>query len=185
MGLMMARGWILFAASIGVMMSSLGAGLTPQSIHAQTAADPKHLVVPGRSVGDVRLGMSLDDVKGVWGEPSYTPFYHGMQWYYFGARGPDTKKLCDTGVAVRNGKVSAARSFDPAYRTADGLGVGSTLPDLTRVHGNPNVQMSQVYVFNNVIRVNDLYVEWSMVGLSAHINKNTGHVAFIDVDTPP
>jgi hypothetical protein len=148
---------------------------------AQTDVDQEYLLVPGQSMGAVRLGMSLEDVEAVLGLPSDTRTESGYQWYFFGNQSAST--MNGAGVYMNDGKVASARAFASAYRTAQGLGVGSTLPELAAVYGVPERQVTSQYRFNASVQIDELYAEWASIGISAHIDRRSHRVAFIDIDT--
>ena len=96
--------------------------------------DPHFLVVPGRSVGPVTLGMTMDNVKAVWGSPTKVERDANSQWYTWRDSPPRS-------VAVEmqsNMVVMISIAHDPRYRTRDGLGDGDSVDRIQRLLGRPS-----------------------------------------------
>jgi outer membrane protein assembly factor BamE (lipoprotein component of BamABCDE complex) len=92
------------------------------------------LVVPGRSVGPVALGMTMDNVKAVWGSPTQVDRDANSQWYTWRDSPPRS-------VAVEmqsNMVVMISIAHDPRYRTRDGLGDGDSADRILRLLGRPS-----------------------------------------------
>ena len=96
--------------------------------------DPQFLVLPGRSVGPVALGMTMDNVKAVWGSPTKVERDANSQWYTWRDSPPRS-------VAVEmqsNMVVMISIAHDPRYRTRDGLGDGDSVDRIQRLLGRPS-----------------------------------------------
>ena len=96
--------------------------------------DPNFLVVPGRSVGPVALGMTMDNVKALWGSPTKVERDANSQWYTWRDSPPRS-------VAVEmqsNMVVMISIAHDPRYRTRDGLGDGDSVDRIQRLLGRPS-----------------------------------------------
>jgi len=96
--------------------------------------DAHFLVVPGRSVGPVALGMSMDNVKAAWGSPTQVDQDANSQWYTWRESPPRS-------VAVEmqsNIVVMISIAHDPRYRTRDGLGDGDSADRVQKLLGRPS-----------------------------------------------
>ena len=82
------------------------------------------LIVPGQSLGPVRLGMSAADVTAVLGQP--TP----------GQGGEVSFPRLGVSVAFQDGTAVRLGTTNPQFRTVSGAGVGIRLDDLKRLVGN-------------------------------------------------
>src|SRR5579864_1450071 len=94
-------------------------------------------IVPGRSIGAVRLGMTLPDVVAALGRATNTAERPGVgvdyTWYAASA---------ESGLGVRATGAGIVRRIwvlnDAAYRTREGLHTGSTEADVRAVFGAPS-----------------------------------------------
>jgi hypothetical protein len=101
---------------------------------AAQSPDPHFLVVPGRSVGLVALGMTMDNVKAAWGSPTQVDRDANSQWYTWRESPPRS-------VAVEmqsNMVVMISIAHDPRYRTRDGLGDGDSVDRVQKLLGRPS-----------------------------------------------
>jgi hypothetical protein len=101
---------------------------------AAQSPDSHFLVVPGRSVGLVALGMTMDNVKAAWGSPTQVDRDANSQWYTWRESPPRS-------VAVEmqsNMVVMISIAHDPRYRTRDGLGDGDSVDRVQKLLGRPS-----------------------------------------------
>ncbi len=94
------------------------------------------LVVPGRSMGHIAIGMRLDAVESVFGRPSKVDPTGRTQWYEWKA--PDNRLRSIAVETVQNTVVLISLAHDPRYRTRDDLGDGTTFAEVQRVLGRPS-----------------------------------------------
>ncbi|MCS7235008.1 MAG: hypothetical protein RMM30_03405 [Armatimonadota bacterium] len=100
----------------------LAAASTPGAVRGQ------HLIIPGRAVGPVVLGMASRQLFQQLGPPAGAarPQAGARLWWP------------DRGLAVRldrEGRVEAVFVESPQFRTAEGLGVGSSVGDVVAAFG--------------------------------------------------
>jgi hypothetical protein len=114
-------------ALVLVVVLLLGAG-----VPSVPPVAPDHLITLGVGIGPVRLGMNLQDVVRLLGPyyshdsiDSATTIYH---WE------THTQSL---GVVIWRSMVTGVITRDSRYRTATGLGVGSSVLDIEAVLGKP------------------------------------------------
>lgn len=107
------------------------AGVAP----AQAAsAGPGGEITPGKGVGGITLGMTVNDLFRLWGPPARTE------------RDPDGVVLFDygdargTGVFVAGDRVSQIMVVTPDWSTPNGIKVGSTRPEVLAFFGRPDAQ---------------------------------------------
>jgi hypothetical protein len=96
--------------------------------------DPQFLVIPGRSVGPVALGMTVDKVEAALGSPTKVDQDASSQWYTW-------RDLPPRSLAVEmqsNIVVLISIAHDPRYRTRDGLGDGDTVDRVQKMLGRPS-----------------------------------------------
>jgi hypothetical protein len=117
-----AGGTRIGAALLGVLLAA--GGLSKGTVWADVS--PYVMIVPGQSIGPVRLGMSMKDVTSVLGNP--VPAEGGQVKF---PRVAVTVMLEDS-VVVR------VSTTNPQFRTSRGAGVGSGLDDSARLIGDPN-----------------------------------------------
>lgn len=92
------------------------------------AADSPRVIV-GRSLGDVRLGMSDAAVTAAYGTPART-----TRWRLPGRSGPVAIYRVPGGnlvVHLDAGRVAAIETTSPRYRLSGGVGVGTITPHRT------------------------------------------------------
>ncbi len=95
---------------------------------AGAAAGEAYLIVPGRAVGPIALGMRIAQVFQYLGPPQ-GPEHAGRSGKFFWP---------GRGVTVRvggDGRVDAVFVESPEYRTAQGIGVGSHRDEVVAVFG--------------------------------------------------
>lgn len=111
------------------------------AVAAPAAAAPNHayLVVPGRSVGSVAIGMRLETVEGLLGRPSKVDPSGRTQWYEW--KDPEDRFRSIAVETLRNSVVLISLAHDPRYRTREGLGDGTPLAEVERVLGRPSSVM--------------------------------------------
>lgn len=84
------------------------------------------LIIPGKRAGEISLGRPIDVVEKKWGEGKIVP-KENFQIYSF------PKKLFDLGV--QKDVVIMILLRNPAYRTAEGIAVGTEVSRIIRVFG--------------------------------------------------
>src|SRR5579859_7762062 len=97
------------------------------------------LVVPGRSLGSVAIGMRLEAVESVLGKPSKVDPNGRTQWYEWKA--PDNRFRSIAVETLQNTVVLISLAHDPRYRTSQGIGDGTALADVERTLGQPSSVM--------------------------------------------
>lgn len=101
------------------------------------AGSPDHLIRPGIGAGGVRIGMSEGQVLRVLGAPASRTQADGLihiEW---------------PGIAVRliagpGGRLIEVAVTDRGIRTAEGLGVGSTVAQVKRIVHNPECEPGRI-----------------------------------------
>jgi hypothetical protein len=106
---------------------------------AAAAPDGQFLVVPGRSAGPVGIGMTLDAVERILGDPSTKDLTGSTQWYQWQA--PVGQAASFAVETLQNTVVLISLAHDPRYRTSEGLGDGNTVDEVQRVFGHPSSVM--------------------------------------------
>ena len=106
---------------------------------AIAAPNDPFLVVPGRSMGPIAIGMRLDAVEEVLGPPSKVDPAGRTQWYEW--KSPENRLRSIAVETVQNTVVLISLAHDPRYRTSQGLGDGTTLVEVERVFGAPSSVM--------------------------------------------
>jgi hypothetical protein len=106
---------------------------------AVAAPNDRFLVVPGRSMGPIAIGMRLDAVESILGRPSKIDPTGHTQWYEWKA--PENRLRSIAVETLKSTVVLISLAHDPRYRTSDGLGDGTTLAEVTRVFGRPSSVM--------------------------------------------
>jgi len=99
----------------------------PSPTHA-TAANL--LIVPGKSVGLIKLGDPPSKVRQLWGAPTKVvrPQSNYEMWQY--------DRYLAT-VHVQDNEVTLIQTSSPVFRTPQGVGPGSPRAQLLRAYGNP------------------------------------------------
>jgi hypothetical protein len=103
---------------------------------AFAARESQFLVVPGRSLGPVAIGMRLEAVESVLGKPTKVDPTGRTQWYEW--KSPDNHLRSIAVETLQNTVVLISLAHDPRYRTREGLGDGTALADVTRTLGPPS-----------------------------------------------
>jgi AMIN domain-containing protein len=139
-------------------------------------------IVPGRSIGAVRLGMTLPDVVAALGRATNTAERPGVgvdyTWYAASA---------ESGLGVRATGAGIVRRIwvleDPAYRTREGLHTGSTEADVQAVFGAPSWTVAVASQEKSITLMYEGLGAWFGVRPSA-VNGDRNTVFRIDVIEP-
>jgi hypothetical protein len=107
-----------------------------QPVAAQT---DRFLVVPGRSAGPIDIGMKLDAVEHIFGQPSTADLTGATHWYEWQV--PNNHMASMAVETAQNAVVLISLAHDPRYRTTEGIGDGNTFDDVQRVFGRPSSVM--------------------------------------------
>ena len=126
----MRKAGLAFCVCVLLLLAPAGAG---------TAAPAPTVVVPGKSLGPVLLGMSRDDVIRILGQPS--PGLAEVATF------PDW----DVTVMFRDGVVVRVGTTSSRFRTASGAGVGMRIDDATRLVGDQALDISAANGDMNVL----------------------------------
>ncbi|HKX19538.1 MAG TPA: AMIN domain-containing protein [bacterium] len=117
--------------------SASPAPAAPTGQPARTAPPGATTIVPGRGVGAVRLGMTLQDVVTLLGHAKETVARSGLGVDYLWYVAPG-----GSGIGVRTTDAGIVRQIwvvnDGAYRTAQGLHAGSTDAEVKAALGAPS-----------------------------------------------
>jgi hypothetical protein len=99
------------------------------------------LIVPGQRCGDIKVGMTIQEIEAAWGPPSTTnPAVHLYQW---AAKG--------VGVTGQRGRVVAITLSTGDYVTRQGLKVGSLRSEVLAALGQPQQTVAQQMVYKQGI----------------------------------
>ncbi|MDR5682580.1 MAG: hypothetical protein QN163_00935 [Armatimonadota bacterium] len=98
------------------------------AVVVQAATPTSLLIVPGRSVGPIVLGMRMTQVFQVLGPPEGREPGDQTIKFFWPRRGLTVR-------VDRDGRVDAIFVESPAYRTARGVGVGSTRDEVVGAYG--------------------------------------------------
>jgi hypothetical protein len=114
----------------------LALALAPAAQPASAAQTDRFLVVPGRRAGPIDIGMKLDAVERIFGQPSTSDLAGTTKWYEWQA--PDNHMASIAVETAQNTVVLISLAHDPRYRTSEGIGDGNTLDQVQRVFGQPS-----------------------------------------------
>lgn len=118
-----------------MIRGAVAAAVAAVAVTAAAAAPPKAgLLVPGESLGGIRLGATKDQVRRAWGTNfGLCRSCKHLTWYWNYA--PSTPQ--GAGVEFRGGRVAAVFTlWKPAYwRTPERLRVGDPAGKVTRLYG--------------------------------------------------
>jgi hypothetical protein len=115
-------------------LAALGALLLALAAPAAAAPPAAGQLVPGRSLGGLRLGQSKAEVRETWGLAYGVCRGCGHETWYFNAF---AFRPAGAGVELRNGKVAAIFTvYQPAgWRTSKGLVLGDPVARVTALYG--------------------------------------------------
>ncbi len=103
--------------------------------HAQA---PRFLVVPGKSVGTVKLGATRAQLRQLLGKPSETAARQYPRDTWLGAKLPErlrsmsARERAFLTVVYQNGRAAQIEFNDPRYQTRDGLSISSKIGDFRK-----------------------------------------------------
>jgi hypothetical protein len=112
--------------------------LTSQSPGAAPLAQPdeKHLIIPGNSIGPIKIGMSPSVVRSILSPgsrlPAPPPGYEQTIGVWSGPLGSFWVRFAEPGA------VAIAIDKDTGYATAEGVHIGSTADEVRAAFGEPS-----------------------------------------------
>lgn len=124
---------------------------TDSSGAAAVATDQDRLITP-TSIAGVRLGMTVDEARGVLQEAKFARSYDGDGMAYVAASlaGEEALELFTDEEAPDStlsgaSAVVALQTFSPAFRTREGVGPGSLVSDVMGAYGPiKNITLSEI-----------------------------------------
>lgn len=92
-------------------------------------------IVPGKGVGDIKVGMPVGELLRLWGPPPRTERdLDGVVLYDYGeAKG--------VGIFISGDRVSQIMVVSPDWVTTNGIKVGATRPEVAAFFGRPDEEM--------------------------------------------
>lgn len=136
---------------------------------ALAAPQGEFLVVPGHSMGPITIGMRLEAVEHIFGQPSKVDPTGSTQWYEW--KSPDNHLRSIAVETLQNTVVLISLAHDPRYRTSQGLGDGTAFSEVRRVLGRPS----------STIRLGGFsIIQYRMLGIG-FVTDGTGRVTGIIV----
>ncbi len=118
-----------------------------------TVAQSDQTIESGK-VGLVSIGMSVDELYGHFGQDSVRLFDQFLEGTFSPALDINNGKLI---AEIECGKVWRVKVRSDAYRTRDGIGVGSSLKDLLKSHPKATFLQGEG---NYVVYVSDLHLSF-------------------------
>ena len=100
------------------------------------AEEGNPLIVPGKSVGEIKLGMELPEVNEKLGKPTTGEGALGKAWEAWfahkegGGRGYELNVYAHPSATSHDKAVEAVRVESPFFRTKGGISTGSSLADI-------------------------------------------------------
>lgn len=122
-------GWLGFAGGLGVLFAGVFVGRRAEA--EETLARARRLIVPGRRIGPVAVGMTPDQVVAVRGRPDEEEVDAFSTVYTY-----NDERLTVEFSRVPETTVFHAITFDWRYRTREGIGAGASGNDVIRVYGD-------------------------------------------------
>lgn len=149
---------------------------------AQTEeVNPQYLVVPGVSVGPAKLGMTLEEIRAVFGQETRSQTDRKRGVTYLAWSGPGIPGLR---VEMYRGKaVSITAYLLKEYRTAENIGVGTLAEDVENTYGMPEFQRhltAQV----GLTSVPIIHAWYQQKGIFFGIRTDTNAVLYVGVTAP-
>jgi len=111
------------------------------------------LIVPKVGIGEMKFGMTIDEVKRLWGEPdkvasgsAHIYYSKGLTIYAFKRTGVVASAICFSSKSMRVSPWSpifGPRVEDFEGKTAEGIGIGSTEGAVMEAYGEPTTITQQ------------------------------------------
>lgn len=141
---------------------------------------PQYLVIPGVSLGPAKLGMTLEEIRGVFGrEQRSETDRNGVT--YLSWSGPGIAGLR---AQISKGRVTAITAYLlKEYRTAEGIGVGTLADEVAATYGMPEFQR-RLTAQVGLSSVPTIYAWYQKAGLFLGIRTDTNSVMYIGVIEP-
>lgn len=124
------------------------------------APDSTYLIVPGGSIGKVKVGMYGEALARILGEPDSSDAAMGKALYFWEGEQPahyvSVFTVTDFGGQVEKPVVQQVQITSPRFLTKDSIGTGMPLSEIRQKYGPlrplayfQNAQRQQVYIFDN------------------------------------
>ncbi|WP_276499818.1 hypothetical protein [Pontibacter litorisediminis] len=127
------------------------------SAPATATPDSTYLILPGESIGKVKLGMPGSELTSILGKPDSTDAAMGKALLYWlnGQHYLVIYTVADFGGQDERPKVQQVQVNSPQFQTPDGIGTGKALPEIRQKYGRlkplahyQDEQQQQVYIFD-------------------------------------
>ncbi|HLJ59536.1 MAG TPA: hypothetical protein VKZ50_07380 [bacterium] len=117
---------------VAILVVSVFASAAPAAL-----VDARYLVVPGRGVGPVKLGMKVGEVAAILGTPAKVDRDARTVWYTWrdAPQRPVRSLVVET---VDDLVILISVAHDGRYRTREGVGAGDTDGTVRDVYGRPS-----------------------------------------------
>lgn len=158
---------------------SVRAGRSPTGTNAPPRDERISTIVPGESLGPIRIGERLDSVARIFGRADSSHAAMGHVWEFrtfsdtsggFAAR-PYELDVYGVRDTTENLVVKQVRVTSPRYRTASGISTESTLADIRKAYpGIRVVETTHAPGHDDAIDVYDLKTE----GIAFEVQRGTG-----------
>lgn len=113
------------------------------------------LILPGIGVGDVRLGMTVDEMKDALGKPDVAAT--GMSFMYKSLGIEVVANDKKTVIAISCGNpnnidtpVVKALAAACKFKTAEGIGIGSTADQILQAYGEPTKKSNERFAYKDM-----------------------------------
>jgi hypothetical protein len=108
------------------------------------------LIIPGKSIGNISIGMRSDDLEPLLGKPDLSDAAMGKAWLTWFSKVADSITGNELNIyttykdnTMREKVVRQVRITSPEFKTADGLSTGKSLAEFQKIY--PNLELSGKY----------------------------------------
>jgi hypothetical protein len=162
-------------------LAVMALALVTSAALAQTSVDPQYLVVPGVSLGPAKLGMTLEEIRAVFGKETRSEKNQKTGVTFLAWSGPGIPGLR---AEMVGGKVTVLAAYLlKEYRTAEDIGVGTLADEVEKTYGMPEFQRRMTAQVG-LSSVPIIYAWYQAKGLFFGIRTDTNAVMYVGVIAP-
>jgi len=125
---------------------------SPTRLIVDGQGEPSMLIKPGESVGDIRFGMTLEDVHNILGTPDFA-VPGSMVYTRLGVAFRSKENIVNTIICGHSTDRTSPLIAACKFRTDRGVGMGSTEVEIVAAYGQPTMTSQSKLIYKELSMV--------------------------------